>query len=163
MKQKCYPESEGVHSWGICYLVCPVSQINELKVCKRDSVCWKASIWFLCLMQLYQASTSRNWWGLWPRFCKQGIEALTHLSVLTGTLNSDDWLCKAKVTGLTSLAKSLLMLMCLVPGLWWASFCKRQGHSCSWRNPVLHRYSGNTTPAWKEYQHLIVSQKVSSH
>lgn len=126
VKQKCYPESEGVHSWGICYLVCPASQINELKVCKRDSVCWKASIWFLCLMQLYQASTSRNWWGLWPRFCKQGIEALTHLSVLMGTLNSDDWLCKTKVTGLTSLAKSLLMLMCLVPGLRWASFRKRR-------------------------------------
>lgn len=97
-------------------------------------------------MQLYQASTSRNWWGLWPRFCKQGTEALTHLSVLTGTLNSDDWLCKAKVTGLTSLAKSLLMSMCLVPGLWWASFCKRQGHSCSWRNPVLHRYSRGRAP-----------------
>lgn len=105
---------------------CLISQINELKVCKRGSVCWKAAIWFLHLMQLYQASASRNWWAIWPRFWKQGIEVLSHLTALMGTLNSDDWLCMAKMSGLTSLAKSLLMLMCLVPQLWWTSFCKKQ-------------------------------------
>lgn len=104
---------------------CLISQINELKVCKRGSVFWKAAIWFLHLMQLYQASASRNWWAIWPRFWKQGIEVLSHLTALTGTLNSDDWLFMAKMSGLISLAKSLLMLMCLVPQLWWTSFCEK--------------------------------------
>lgn len=78
---------------------------------------------------------------------------------LTDIVDPDDWACMAKATALTLSAESLTILVSLVPQ--WVAAVK-DWHPHSWRTPVLHRPSGNTTPVCWEYQHLTVSLKVSN-